>query len=91
MDGFVTATGRVIYSLAFEIEALTGGSSPAQLIAPLDAQGNGRYARPVDRRKRLVDVGPGDWIKHRGRPLRVLSRSVYRSTTRPTGPIYTGH
>ena len=90
MDGFSTATGRVIYSLAFEIESLTGGAGPAQLIAPLDAHGNGRYARPVDCRKRLVDIGAGDWIKHRGRPLRVLSRSVYRSTTRPAGPLYTG-
>ena len=84
MDGFVTAAGRVVYSLAFEIEALTEGSGPAQLIAPLDAHGDGRYARPVNRRKRLVDVGPGDWIKHRGRPLRVLGRSVYRSTAQPT-------
>ncbi len=90
MDGFVTAAGRIIYSLAFEIESLVERAGPAQLIAPLDTHGNGRYARPVDRRKRLVDVGPGDWIKHRGHPLRVLSRSVYRSTARPTGPLYTG-
>ena len=60
MDGFATATGRVIYSLAFEIEALAEGIGPSQLIAPLDAHGNGRYARPVDRRRRLADVGPGE-------------------------------
>ena len=90
MDGFVTSTGRVIYSLAFEIESLVERAGPAQLIAPLDARGNGRYARPVNRHKRLVDVGPGDWIKHRGRPLRVLGRSVYRSSARSAGPLSPG-
>ncbi len=90
MDGFTTTTGRVIFSLAFEIESLAGSSGPSQLIAPLDAHGNGRYARPADRCKRLIDVGTGDWIKHRGRPLRVLGRSVYRSSARSTGPLYPG-
>ena len=87
MDGYKAKDGSLVFSLTFELESQSPGGSSTQLIAPLNSEGNGRFAKPVDRRKRLVVVGPGDWIKHRGCSLRVLSRSVYRSTTRPTGPL----
>jgi hypothetical protein len=71
---------RLVSAMQIELEPDPDrpGSSRS-LIAWLDAAGNTRFARPLDKWKRIVDVEPGDWIRHRGRRFQVKGVKPYRS------------
>lgn len=60
---------RLVYSLRFDHES--GRSTTLQLVAPVDGAGHSRHCRPLNRRKRVVDLGPGDHVLHRGRVYRI--------------------
>jgi hypothetical protein len=69
---------RLVYCLRFELE--TPPPTSRALIVWLNADGNFQpeYARPMDRGKRVVDVGPGDRLWHRGQISTVRSVAPYR-------------
>jgi hypothetical protein len=68
---------RVIYSLQIDLYPSATGEL-LQLIAPLDGQGQSPNIRPQPPKKRVVDLRPGDWLRHRGRPFRVKAMRAYR-------------
>jgi hypothetical protein len=69
---------RLVYSLKFELEPTKPGTSLA-LIAPLSRLGTLPRCWPTDRRKRLADVRPGDWIFHRAERYKVIRIEAYRA------------
>jgi len=70
---------HVIFCLWLELE--TPPPAPRSLLVWLDANGDAKppYCRPLDESKRMVDIGPGDWILHHGKPRQVKSVEPYRS------------
>jgi hypothetical protein len=48
------------------------------LLAWLDAAGNSPHCRAVERGKRVVDLGPGDRIWHRGKTYIIEAVEPYR-------------
>ena len=68
---------RIIYSLQLDLDPTATGEV-LQLIAPLDAHGRSPHIRPHPPKKRAVDLRPGDWPRHRGRPFRVWAMRAYR-------------
>jgi hypothetical protein len=68
---------RLIYSLRLDLERAKPGKA-VQLIAPVDRAGHSRLCRPLNRHKRLVDLGPGDHVLHRGRVYRIQGVEPYR-------------
>jgi hypothetical protein len=68
---------RLIYSLRLSLEPSRPGSS-LELIAPVDGEGASRHCRPLNRKKRLVDLGPGDHVLHRGRVYKIQDVEPYR-------------
>jgi hypothetical protein len=68
----------LVYSLEFELETLKARTTH-WLIVPVNEDGRSPYWRPHERHKRLVDVGPGDWIVHNCRRYRVKTVAPFRS------------
>jgi len=54
-----------------------------QLLVWLDRYGNSfrGFCWPEDRSKRIVDLRPGDWIRHRGSRYRITGLKPYREHT----------
>ena len=55
---------RIIYSLQLDLYP-NATAKLLQLIAPLDAHGQSPHIRPQPPKKRVVDLRPGDWLRHR--------------------------
>ncbi len=68
----------LVYSLEFELEMLKARTTH-RLIVPVNEDGRSPYWRAHERNKRLVDVGPGDWIVHNCRRYRVKTVAPFRS------------
>ena len=67
---------RTIYSLQLDLYPRATGKL-LQLIAPLDAHGQSPHIRPQPPKKRVVDLPPGDRLRHWGRPFRVKAIRVH--------------
>jgi len=61
---------RVIDSLRLELEPGKSGTK-LQLIAPVDVTGHSRHCRPLNSKKRLVDLGAGDHVLRCGKIYRI--------------------
>jgi hypothetical protein len=68
----------LVYSLEFELEMLKARTTH-RLIVPINEDGRSPHWRAHERNKRLVDVGPGDWIVHNYRRYRVKTVAPFRS------------
>jgi hypothetical protein len=68
----------LVYSLEFELEMLKARTTH-RLIVPVNEDGRSPHWRAHERTKRLVDVGPGDWIVHNFRRYRVKTVAPFRS------------
>jgi hypothetical protein len=71
---------RLVYSLRFDHESGSSGTT-LQLVAPVDGAGHSRHCRPLNRRKRVVDLGPGDHVLHRGKVYRIEDVERIAGTT----------
>jgi hypothetical protein len=65
---------RLVYCLQFTLASPT----TLMLIAWLDSAGNSPYCHPVDRSKRVADLGPGDQLRHRGKIYTIWEVEPYR-------------
>ena len=72
--------GRIVFSVRYTLEA--PAPTIAELVVPLDSTSNSlnglTTADPPDRP--LVCVKPGEWLRFKGKPRRVLAVEVYRAT-----------
>jgi hypothetical protein len=68
---------RLIYSLRLDLAPGRPGST-LQLIAPVDDTGRSRHCRPLNPRKRLVDLGAGDHVLYRGNVYRIQGVEPFR-------------
>jgi len=68
----------LVYSLEFELEMLRARTTH-RLIVPVNEDGRSPHGRAHELNKRLVDVGPGDWIVHNRRRYRVKTVAPFRS------------
>jgi len=68
---------RVIDSLRLELEPGRSGTK-LQLIAPVDGTGHSRHCRPLNSKKRLVDLGAGDHVLRCGKIYRIHDIEPFR-------------
>jgi hypothetical protein len=68
---------RVIYSLRLDLDPGRPGTT-LHLIAPVDGTGRSRICRPLNPRKRLVDLVNGDHILYCGKVRRIQGVEPYR-------------
>ena len=75
---------RIIYSLKFDLGRSLAGEI-VQLIAPLDSGGRSRHCRPV-RKRRVIDLRVGDFLRHRGRSYIIDGVEAYREAWMDESP-----
>jgi hypothetical protein len=68
---------RIIYSLQFDLRRQQSAEL-IQLIAPLDRNGQSRYCRAIQPKRRVIDVRVGDRLFHGGQIYEVTAIRAYR-------------
>ena len=75
----LTHNGRIVFALLYRLE----NPPPVirELVVQLDTDGNSLCggARPVDPNKRIVNLRPGDQIRHKGQVDTIVSVEVFAS------------
>ena len=67
-------TLQTCHAIQFQLEP-EGGATSSCLIVWRDGP---KYAKPVEKGKRLRDLRAGDLIEHKGRTLKITGVEIYR-------------
>ncbi len=71
---------RIIYSLFFELcpRKTSEAVEQLELIVPLDAEGQSPHCCAEPPKTRVIDLRPGDWVRHRTGRYRIRAIRTYR-------------
>ena len=75
-------TFRTIYCLRFELESEAGTTELYVWLTP-DGQSDVGGATAIPPVERIIDLRPGNWIRHGGNVRRIVSVEAYRALNSP--------